>query len=137
MLSCYELRIGNYILADGKLQEITMISRTNCQTVDAGDAATNGTFEHSLNDIDSILLTDEIIRACGFVYHTYFKFWQLITTGIRSEMNIDPDYAVIDFMRRPIGKKLTSLHHLQNFYFLLKDRELKVDTKEIVADSMQ
>jgi hypothetical protein len=32
---------------------------------------------------------------------------------------------VLDFMRKPILKKLTSLHQLQNIYFLLKGRELQ------------
>jgi hypothetical protein len=39
-------------------------------------------------------------------------------------MNISPDYEVIDFMRKPILRKLTSLHQLQNVYFMLKGREL-------------
>jgi hypothetical protein len=69
-------------------------------------------------------LTDDVLKQYGFVYHNYFKFWQHITTGITSEMDINSDYDVIDFMRRPIIKNMTSLHQLQNVYFMLKGREL-------------
>ena len=44
-------------------------------------------------------------------------------------MNLSRDYEVIDFMRKPILRKLDSLHQLQNIYFLLKDRELQFANK--------
>ena len=124
MISCYELRIGNYVLVDGNLQEVSAITSTTVSTFDA-EKNEEEVSEHRLQSIQPIPLTDDILQQCGFVYHDYFKFWQLITTGIRSEMNISPDYEVIDFMRKPILKKLTSLHQLQNIYFLLKGRELQ------------
>jgi hypothetical protein len=46
-------------------------------------------------------------------------------------MDLSPDYEVIDFMRKPILKKLTSLHQLQNIYFLLKGRELQFAKKQV------
>ena len=42
-----------------------------------------------LDQIEPVPLTDDVLKQCGFVYHDYFKFWQLVTTGIRSEMDID------------------------------------------------
>ena len=36
-----------------------------------------------------------------------------------TEMDIDPDYTLIDFMRRPIVKNIASLHQLQNLYYML------------------
>jgi hypothetical protein len=125
MISCYELRIGNYVLVDENLQGISIITTSSVSTVDLEDDNEGVVSEHSLENIQPVPLTDDILKQCGFVFHDYFKFWQLITTGIRSEMNISPDYEVIDFMRKPILKKLTSLHQLQNIYFLLKGRELK------------
>ena len=131
MISCYELRIGNYVLVDSNLQRISAINRTTASTL-AGDENDEGIVsEHSLDNIGPVPLTDDIIRQCGFAFHDYFKFWQLITTGIRSEMNISPDYEVIDFMRKPILEKLTSLHQLQNIYFLLKGRELRPVKKQL------
>lgn len=124
MISCYELRIGNYVLVDESLQRIAAINRTTASTLEAEENNENVS-EHNLDNIEPVPLTDDIIKQCGFAFHDYFKFWQLITTGIRSEMNISPDYEVIDFMRKPILNKLTSLHQLQNIYFLLKGRELQ------------
>lgn len=123
MISCYELRIGNYVLIEENLQEVAIITSTTVSTFNTDK--NEDVSEHSLQNVQSVPLTNHILQQCGFVYHDYFKFWQLITTGIRSEMNISPDYEVIDFMRKPILKKLTSLHQLQNIYFLLKGRELQ------------
>lgn len=125
MISCYELRIGNYVLVNENLQMISAINRTTASTLEVGKINKQVVSEYDLDNIEPVLLTDDIIKQCGFVFHDYFKFWQLITTGIRSEMNLSPDYEVIDFMRKPILKKLTSLHKLQNIYFLLKGRELQ------------
>src|SRR6478752_701335 len=126
MISCNELRLGNRVLVDKNLQQVSMITGTAVFTVDAEEGHEAAASEHSSDQIEPVPLTDDILKQCGFVYHDYFKFWQLITTGIRSEMDMDSDYDVIDFMRRPIIKKMTSLHQLQNVYFMLKGRELKL-----------
>jgi hypothetical protein len=123
MISPYELRIGNYVLVGEELHKVSMIDGTSVLT--QGINKSNGVdAEHSLKNIHPVPMTDEVLKQCGFIYHNYFKFWQLITTGLRSEMNIDRDYDVIDFMRKPIGKQLSSLHQLQNIFFLLKGREM-------------
>jgi hypothetical protein len=129
MISCYELRIGNYVLVNGNFQQVFAINRTVAFVAEEDNEEMAS--EHNLENVQPIPLTEDILRQCGFVYHDYFKFWQLITTGIRSEMNISPDYEVIDFMRKPILKKLTSLHQLQNIYFLLKGRELQFAKKQL------
>ena len=134
MISCYELRIGNCVFVDETLQEVSGITSTTVSTFDPENNKEEYAVEHSLQNIQPVLLTNDILKQCGFIYHDYFKFWQLITTGIRSEMNISPDYEVIDFMRKPILKKLTSLHQLQNIYFLLKGRELKFSQKSIAVE---
>jgi hypothetical protein len=125
MISCFELRIGNYLLVDENLQQVSAINHTTAFTVQVKGNSELREAENNLDNIEPVPLTDDILKKCGFVFHDYFKFWQLITTGIRSEMNISPDYEVIDFMRKPILKQLTSLHQLQNIYFLLKGRELQ------------
>src|SRR4029078_1993059 len=133
MISCYELRIGNYVLVDENLQEVSVISRRTIFAIGAEEGKEQPATEYNLENIQPVPLTDDIFKQCGFVFHDYFKFWQLITTGIRSEMDIDPDYDLIDFMRKPIIKKLGSLHQLQNAYFMLKNRELNyVKNKQLV-----
>ena len=126
MISCNELRLGNRVLVDKNLQQVSMITGTAVFTIDAEEGHEQAASEHSSDQIEPVPLTDELLKQCGFVYHDYFKFWQLVTTGIRSEMDIDSDYDVIDFMHKPIVKQLASLHQLQNVYFMLKGRELKL-----------
>ena len=126
MISCYELRLGNHVLVDKNLQQVSMITGTSVFTRDTEESHEQAASEHSFGQIEPVPLTDDVLKQCGFVYHDYFKFWQLITTGTRSEMDIDRDYDVIDFMRKPIIKNLASLHQLQNVYFMLKGRELKL-----------
>jgi hypothetical protein len=42
------------------------------------------------------------------------------------EIELDPDYNVRDFGHRFIGVKITSLHQLQNLFFMLKGLELEM-----------
>jgi len=129
MIPCYELRIGNYVLAEQKLQRISMLndktSSANTFSTDANNNTDNGP-EHKLASIQPVALTDDILKQCNFVYHSYFKFWQLINPpeNNRSEMNVDRDYNILDFMRKPIVSRVKSLHQLQNIYFMLKGKEL-------------
>lgn len=124
MISCNELRLGNRVLVNGNLQKVSKITGTSVFTVDADEGNGPTASEHTQEQLQPVRMTNELLKQCGFVYHDYFRFWQLKTTGIRSEMDIDRDFDVIDFMRRPIVKNLASLHQLQNVYFMLKGREM-------------
>lgn len=134
MIHSYELRLGNYVLVNQNIEQVSMIDGTFSATTALSTGTKNRedmTKKHSLESFQPVPLTDDILQQCNFVYHDYFKFWQLIT-GIdsdRSEMNIDRDYTIIDFMRRPVVKKVTSLHQLQNIYFMLKGKELVFENK--------
>jgi len=133
MISCHELRLGNRVLVDKNLQQVSMITGTTVFTIDAEKSSGQKASEQSFEQIEPVPLTDDVLKQCGFVFHGYFKFWQLLTTGARSEMDVDSDYDVIDFMRRPIIKKMASLHQLQNVYFMLKGSELKLYDTTIAA----
>jgi hypothetical protein len=125
MIPSNELRIGNYVLCEGQLERLAMINnKTSAIEVEKANVDEKG--EIGFSNIQPVLLTDDILRQCGFIYHDYFKFWQLIVgkDELRSEMDIDRDYNIIDFMRRPLVKKVSSLHQLQNIYFMLKGQEL-------------
>lgn len=134
MISAYELRLGNYVLVNENLKKISVVTRTKVSTIDMKGNIEETQSENNLESISPVPLTDDVIKACGFVYHDYFKFWQRISTGIRSEMDLSPDYEVIDFMRKPILKKLTSLHQLQNIYFMLKGRELQIEKERVMTN---
>lgn len=130
MVLINELRIGNYISIQGKVKRISLVSN---------DAAFSkspvirfeGEQQEELQscgaaEVQPVLLSDLILSQCGFVFHDYFKFWQLVESSAskRFELDIDSDYNIIDFMRRPIIRKVRSLHQLQNICFILKGAEL-------------
>ena len=123
MISPSELRLGNCVMVNGSLQKVSNIASTSVFTKDA-DSNEEPVAEHRMQEIEPVPLSDELLKQCGFVYHNYFKFWQLMHTGNQSEMDVDKDYHVIDFMRKPMLSRLTSLHQLQNVYFILKGKEL-------------
>lgn len=129
MIPSHELRLGNYVLVEQKIEQVSMInavsSATTALTGRAGEN-TEAKMPQPLENLLPVPLTDAVLRQCHFVFHDYFNFWQLLSgTGeTRSEMDIDRDYNILDFMRRPVVKKLTSLHQLQNIYFMLKGKEI-------------
>ena len=125
MIPSNELRIGNYVLCEGHLQRLAMINNKT-SVIDIEKTNGDEKVELMLSSIHPVPLTNHILQQCEFVYHDYFKFWQLINGKgeLRSEMDIDSDYNVIDFMRRPLVKGVSSLHQLQNIYFMLKGQEL-------------
>ncbi len=133
MIPCYELRLGNAVLVDKNRRLVSTITAATVFTIDAEEGHSQEPSEQSFEQIEAVPLTDGVLKQCGFVYHDYFKFWQLITKGLMSELDINSNYDVIDFMRRPIIKKVASLHQLQNVYFILKGGEFKLDSTEIAT----
>ena len=135
MVNFKELRIGNFILYKGSIQKISLISNENGLE---GNSFINYEFNEGNNvscdseHLQSISITDEVLQKFGFVLHNYLGFWQKITTvsGKRCEMDINKDYSIIDFMRRPVVKNVSTLHQLQNIYFALTGSELVSDEKE-------
>jgi hypothetical protein len=133
MIPCNELRIGNYFLFNNQMHRVSMVQGN---TPAAGAAAvgyeandSEGPQTCASAQVQPVPLTDDLLQQAGFRYHSYFQFWQKVGTapGELSEMDIDPDYNVLDFMRRPVVKKLASLHQLQNVYFFLKGEELGIE----------
>ena len=120
----------------------TTSSEQSRAAVDPGDQPLNP--DEEIVELEKLLATepDDFQARCR-LGELYFSKGRLddalvevkksieMAEGIRSEMNISPDYEVIDFMRKPILKKLTSLHQLQNVYFMLKGRELKFEKKSL------
>lgn len=128
MIPCNELRIGNYFLLNGQLHQVSMLNGTSHTNAAVGYADDSDQDLHTcpLAQVQPVPLSDELLQQAGFRYHPYFEFWQKIEekNGELSEMDIDRDYNVIDFMRRPVVKGLTSLHQLQNIFYSLKGQEL-------------
>lgn len=130
MIPCHELRIGNYFLLDGQLHQVSLVNGNGSAAVGYEDEGAVHTCP--LTQAQPVPLSDELLQQAGFRYHPYFQFWQKIerVPGGFSELDIDRDYNVIDFMRRPIVKDIHSLHQLQNIFYTLKGRELEVEWKQ-------
>ncbi|MBB1286176.1 hypothetical protein HRH25_17460 [Flavisolibacter sp. BT320] len=95
---------------------------------------------YPVQDIQPVPMSEAVLEQCNFKFHSYFKFWQLITReGVCAEMDIEPDYNLIDYMRRPVVKKIASLHQLQNIYFTLYGKELdfEVETAVVVNGTLR
>ena len=129
MIPCHELRIGNYFLLNDQLHQVSMVNGNGSAAVGYEEEGTVHTCP--LAQAQPVPLSDELLQQAGFHYHPYFQFWQKIEQGPDglSELDIDRDYNVIDFMRRPVVKGLHSLHQLQNIFYTLKGRELQVEWK--------
>ena len=129
MIPGHELRLGNYVLVEQSIRQVSMINDASSTTTALPGEQVNETAENKFQGLETLQpvpLTDAVLQQCNFVYHDYFKFWQLITGEgeSRSEMDIDRDFNILDFMRKPIVKSVASLHQLQNIYFMLKGKEL-------------
>lgn len=73
MISCYELRLGNRVLVNDKLQQVSVITATTVFTIDAEESNEQTASEYSLEKLGGIALSDELLKECGFVFHHYFK----------------------------------------------------------------
>lgn len=54
-------------------------------------------------------------------------------SGNGMEMELDQDYYVVDFLRRPLLKDVKSMHGLQNLYYALLGKELVFVPAQAVA----
>ncbi len=138
MIPCHALRTGNIILVNNRLRRVTMISNSRTLTDQPLVGVESINYDENENypveDIQPVPMSEAVLQQCKFNYQQYFKFWQLISTeGGRKEMNIDSDYNLIDFMRRPMVKNIASLHQLQNIYYMLFNKELDFDVDTTVV----
>ena len=138
MIPCHDLRTGNIILVNNRLRKVVSISNsytlTDHSTVGVESITNEEPETYAVQHIEPVLLTGAILQQCNFVFYDYFKFWQLIGSGqLRTEMNIDLDFNILDFMRRPIIKKVSSLHQLQNIYYMLHGTELNFDVDTVAG----
>ncbi|HUC80364.1 MAG TPA: hypothetical protein VMR70_05575 [Flavisolibacter sp.] len=144
MIPCHDLRTGNIILVNNRLRRVNMISNSHTLTdqslvgVESPGSAEVESFPAAA--VQPVPMSVAILEQCNFTYRQHFKFWQLIDTeGSRTEMDIDGDFTLIDFMRRPIIKNIASLHQLQNIYYMLLKKELDfdVDTTTVVDGTVR
>lgn len=132
MIPCHDLRTGNIVLVNNRLRKVTMIRNSQTLTdqsmVGVESLSNEENENYPVDDIQPVPMNEALLQECNFNYQPHFKFWQLISSdGERKEMDIDSDYNLIDFMRRPMVKNIGSLHQLQNIYYMLFNKELNFD----------
>jgi len=126
MIKANELRIGNYILINGARQQVNSINaRNNGIQVGYLVAGVEKVENCTSATVQPLLLNNEVLADCGFEFDDYYKLWQKKIDGKKADMQINLDYDITDFMRRPLIKAISSLHQLQNIYFALKGNELE------------
>jgi len=114
MIPQQELRVGNWIKEDESGQLFKIANGADI------DSHTTG--------FSPVAITPDLLEKCGFTFHNYFKIWQKNKQVLKQgpDMELDPDFWVLDFSHQRIGVELKSLHQLQNLYFSLKEKELQI-----------
>ncbi len=116
-----ELRIGNYIIFENEVCEISTIGKNK---VGVSQKTDKGFFVETLTDIDEIEpihLTEEWLLKFGFkannnsIFTTYHKGGTSILIGIEDVLKFKfEDYITV----------VKHIHELQNIYFTLTNEEL-------------
>lgn len=123
-MTANELRIGNYVFLKEtqSFQKIVGITEENpfVDTI---------TFDYlNWEDIEPIELTEEILLKCGFEIAYKSDFTKTFNNAqddrFSAKINISSGLSIW-YLGIPI--KVMYLHQLQNLYFSLTDKELKIN----------
>lgn len=108
-------RIGNIVSQPFKIGEIEEISKRTIKIK-------NHNFRYSYKETRPILLTEKILIDSKFISNPYEDRYEL------DDFHIDCDKTKgqLDFFESKRGFKITYIHELQNLYFLLKNKEIKI-----------
>jgi len=130
MVLCSELRIGNYVLINAIIRKIALITsvedKKHLPTVGYYVGEDLRFINCDSEQLQAVALSNNELEKSGFSFDSYFKLWQKPkpTNGTGMEMELDRDFSVVDFLRRPILKEVKSMHRLQNLYHALLGKEL-------------
>lgn len=132
MIISKDLRIGNYLLKDGKIVEVAVINSDNTIRVwNEEKTNTLGCFCFRLKDFEPIPLTEEWLLKFGFLYNGWnwdFQSYRFHAQGkndrgefYNTEFGIRKNKEVFN-----ISFKIQYVHELQNLYFSLTGKELTI-----------
>ena len=139
MIPFSELRIGNYVVINTIVRKIAMVSSIAEKTQLPSVGYYVGELLHNIECgskyLQAVPLTDNVLKESGFLFDSYFHLWQKPrpVSGTGMEMELDRDFNVVDYMRRPLLKEVKSLHGLQNLYYALLGKELNLAPASAVA----
>lgn len=124
MIKNEELRLGNYILADGKIGYVSTLLPCFCQVND------HTKVEYGLSDIEPIPLTEAVLMAAGFQLFPegyYFNFGCVVYKDFIRDGSGRWDGFTCNHSLRP----LKGLHDLQNVFYFLRGKELEINMEEL------
>jgi len=139
MIPFSELRIGNYVLINAIIRKIAMISsvedKKHLPTVGYYVGEDLRFIDCDSKQLQAASLSNSLLEQAGFLFDNYFHLWQKARpdTGTGMEMELDGDYNAVDFLRRPLLKKVKSMHGLQNLNYALNGKELTFTPAQAVA----
>jgi hypothetical protein len=111
MINAKELRLDNWVMADGQPTQITQMD-----------------FEQWTFDlIDPIPLTPELLEACGFTMSKWDKPWLHVSKWEKNDLVLwsEKDNGFC-FLINGMGRIIKHLHELQNLYHAITGEELEV-----------
>ena len=128
MINTQELRIGSYILVDNTIRKVCSIrSDESAATKPFVGFENNNSceYETAISDrLAPVPVTNELLTALGFTFHSYHKTWQHEKPAKTSTIELNTEYAAIDFSHRPLVKHVQYLHLLQNLFYSVQHQEL-------------
>jgi len=130
MIPFSDLRIGNYVLVNSVIRKIAIISSVednkHIPTVGYYIGEDLRFINCDSKQLQAAPLSNSLLEKTGFLFDSYFHLWQKPrpASGTGMEMELDRDYSVVDFLRRPLLKEVKSMHSLQNLYYALLGKEL-------------
>jgi len=122
MISANELRIGNFIEANGPMMEVKSIYDDHVELYLHGSEADN--WDEDLEACNGIPLTPEILEKCGFelrIEDTIEKDYKLYPLFVKFQHN---GSLLVTIHEYSSCSHIKYLHQLQNVIFALTNTEL-------------
>jgi len=123
MIQPNELRIGNYINDEQTTHIVVGVDNYYIKSYWLKDTNKETLYETPINQIKPIPLTEELLFKCGFAPNN----GKMILGEFKIEIFMDGSGHVFDWNGFVITVKFKYLHQLQNIFFALTNKELKIN----------
>ena len=128
MINTQELRIGSYILVDNTIRKVCSIKSDESAAPRPFIGFENNSsceYEAASSDrLTAVPVTNELLTALGFTFHSYHKTWQHEKPAKTVTIELSTEFAALDFSHRPLVKHVQYLHQLQNLFYSVQQQEL-------------
>lgn len=129
MINTQELRIGSYILVDNTIRKVCGIKNEGTAQTPYIGFESNNSCEYeaaSSNRLSAVPISDELLTALGFTFHSYHKTWQHEKPKKSVTIELNTEYNAVDFSHRTLVKDVHYLHLLQNLFYSVQQNELSL-----------